>query len=241
MVGQPVEVSALLFEAVRFSLEVAAISGGTFDPTIGAAQARRGFNRNYATGERVAAPAEATSGSYRDLVLNGAQRTIELRKPLVIDLGAAVKGMAIDLAAKELAGLESFSIDAGGDLHVQGRNAEDEPWRIGIEHPRHAGLIATLAIEKGAVCTSGDYERPVEGGQGEHHLLDPHSGRSPRDVISCTVLAPTAMAADALSTAAFVAGPEAGLRLLEAQGVGGLLVDSHLVTHMTPGFERWLA
>ncbi|MBV8087317.1 MAG: FAD:protein FMN transferase [Chloroflexi bacterium] len=240
--GRPIEVSPLLFEAVRFSLEVAAISGGAFDPTVGAAQARRGFDRNYVTGEHIAAPTQIAHATYRDIVLTPIHRTIELRRPLVIDLGAVAKGMAIDLAGKELAAeFESFSIDAGGDVVVQGRNPEGEPWRIGIEHPRQPGLLATLLLEQGSVCTSGDYERPAKAGEGEHHLLDPHSGRSPRDIVSCTVVAPTAMAADALSTAAFVSGPEAGLRLLEQQGVGGLIVDRELRRHMTAGFERWLA
>jgi thiamine biosynthesis lipoprotein len=91
------------------------------------------------------------------------------------------------------------------------------------------------------VCTSGDYERPARVGGGEHHLLDPRSGQSPRELVSCTVVAPSAIAADALSTAAFVAGPKAGVRLLEEQGVGGLLVGRDLTRHMTAGFEGWLA
>jgi thiamine biosynthesis lipoprotein len=240
--GRPIEVSPLLFEAVRFSLHVAAISGGAFDPTVGAAQARRGFDRNYMTGEHIGVSTAGNDASYRDLVLNAKDRTVELRRPLIIDLGAVAKGMAIDLAAKELAAeFDAFSTDAGGDVFVQGRNPDGEPWRVGVEDPRGPGLLTAVVLERGSVCTSGDYERPANSGEGEHHLLDPHSGRSPREVVSCTVVAPTAMAADALSTAAFVSGPEAGLRLLEEQGVGGLIVDRELRRHVTRGFERWLA
>jgi FAD:protein FMN transferase len=240
-VGEPVEVSGLLFEAVRFALEVAELSGGVFDPTIGGAQARRGFDRNYVTGQHVAPPQTAGEATYRDVVLDEQRRTITLRKPLLIDLGAVAKGMAIDLAAQELASFDSFSIDAGGDVYVKGRNEAGQPWRVGIEHPRLAGLIATLELTESAVCTSGDYVRRRVGAAGEHHLLDPRTGDSPRQAISCTVVAPTAMAADALSTAAFIAGPGEGLRLLEEQGVDGMIVSPALSTSMTPHFERWLA
>ncbi len=239
-VRQPVETSALLFEAVRFSLSVAAASGGRFDPTVGTAQARRGFNRNYVTGQRTAPPVSDAKVTYLDIRLDTQHRTVTLLKPLLIDLGALAKGMAIDLAAKELSGFESFSLDAGGDLYVKGLNEDGAAWRVGIEHPRGAGLIATLLVDHGAVCTSGDYERRRPGATEEHHLLDPRTGSSPREVISCTVLAPTAMVADALSTAAFIAGPEEGLSLLEQQGVDGLLVSRDLTVKMTSRFERWL-
>ena len=83
-----------------------------------------------------------------------------------------------------------------------------------------------------AVCTSGDYERTVPAADGGgHHILDPRSGASPDAVASVTVVAPTAMAADALATAAFVLGPREGLRLLERQGVEGLI--------LTPALERY--
>ncbi len=240
-VGHPVQVSPMLFEAVRFGVEVATISGGLFDPTVGAAQALRGFDRNYATGERTAPPDADGVVSYMDVVLDSERQAITLRKPILIDLGALAKGMAIDLAAKELAGYESFCIDAGGDIYVKGASESGEAWRIGIEHPRCSGLIATLQVSQGAVCTSGDYERRRPGRDEEHHLLDPRTGSSPRQVSSCTVLAPTAMAADALSTAAFISGPVDGPRLLAEQGVDGMFVGIDLAITTTPGFKRWMA
>jgi FAD:protein FMN transferase len=73
------------------------------------------------------------------------------------------------------------------------------------------------------VCTSGDYERRTPGGA-EHHLLDPRTGRAAGALASATVLAPTATAADGLATAAFVLGPERGLRLLHREGAQGVLI-----------------
>lgn len=237
-VGTPVGASPLLFEAVRFALSVAAASGSAFDPTVGHALERRGFNRNYRTGERIATAVAADSVSWRDVTLDPEQRTITLRRPLVLDLGAVVKGMAIDLAARELAAAPGFAIDAGGDLYVHGVNPEGRPWRIGIRHPRAAGqVLGTVEVSDVAVCTSGDYERVAEGADG-HHILDPRSGSSVEAVASVTVIGPTAMAADAVGTAAFVLGPARGRRFVEQQGLAALIVTPALQEYPTRGFKR---
>ena len=233
--GEPVQVSDLLFEAVRFALAVAQLSKGAFDPTVGAQQQRRGLTRNYISGQEVTAAAEPAS--WRDVRLNLRQRTITLRRPLLLDLGAVVKGLAIDLAARDLASLERFAVEAGGDLFAGGAAEGAEPWRIGVQHPLRDGLLGSVAVWNQAICTSGGYERPLDT-DGEHHLLDPRSGRSPRDLISVTAIAPTALVADALGTAAFVLGERAGLRLLAQQGVAGIAVTAAQQIRLTSGAEE---
>ncbi len=239
--GEAVPVSPLLFEAIRFVIEVARASGGAFDPTIGHALTRRGFNRNYRTGQMLDAPDATTERpDYRDVAIDPAAGTVTFLKPLALDLGAVAKGLAIDLAAKELTAFSGAVVEAGGDLHARGRNEAGEPWRVGIRHPRKDdALIEVLHIADAAVCTSGDYERRGNRA-GDHHLLNPTSGVSARAVASVTVVAPTAMVADALSTAAFVLGPTRGLRFLAAQGVDGLIFSSTLKRHATPGLARYL-
>lgn len=229
-VGEPIVVSPILFEAVQFALAVAEESRGAFDPTIGADLEARGFNHEYRTGAEVrSGVAPDARVSYRDVVLDAEQRTITLRRPLLLDLGGVAKGLAVDLASRELAPLEDFAIDAGGDLFLSGHNAADEPWVIGIRHPREEGrLIVTLRLTNCAVCTSGDYARLNERG---HHLLDARTRRPASAIASLTVIAPTAMVADALGTAAFALGPEDGVRFLERHGVEGFGV--------TPALERF--
>lgn len=236
--GVPQVVSPLLFEAVRFALRVAEASGGAFDPTVGHTLEQRGFNRNYRTGERVSTEIDTDrSVSYRDIHLDLDSRAITLREPLIIDLGAVAKGLAIDLAARELRPLGNFAINAGGDIYVGGSNLRGEPWRVGIRHPRRDGeLLTSVQISDRAVCTSGDYERAVDG---ENHLVDPRTATSASAVCSVTVIAPTAMAADALGTAAFVLGLDAGVQFLRRQGAQGLLVSDSLVQRSTPGFRRY--
>lgn len=224
----PVEASPLLFEAVHFAVLMAHETSGAFDPTVGNRMAARGFNREHRSGA-VTQAADSQHATYRDIELDPARRTIFLHRALTIDLGAVAKGLAIDLAARELQSFGDFAIDAGGDLYLGGVNEDGGPWSIGIRHPREPeNLIGRVRASNQAVCTSGDYERVG-------HLLDPRTDACARALASATVIAPNAMMADALVTAAFVLGPEEGLALLERCGVEGLLIAPDLTTYQTGG------
>jgi len=228
-IGVPTAASDILFEAVRFALEVANETDGAFDPTLGSRMAARGFDRHYATRERSDAPGSADA-TWRDVLVDESQRTITLQRPLTLDLGAVAKGLAVDAAALELAPFQDFCIDAGGDLYFGGCNPRGEPWRVGVRHPRaRERIIEHIEVRDAAVCTSGDYER-------RGHILDPRRDDAARAVASATVVAPNAMLADALATAAFVLGPREGIALLERLGVDGLLVTPALEHHRTAGF-----
>jgi thiamine biosynthesis lipoprotein len=221
-----------LFEAVRFALTVAEESGGAFDPTVGHRMAARGFNREHRTGEILEPLSADEDVSYRDVQLDPESHTILLRRPLRLDLGAVAKGLAVDAAARELESFQNFAIDAGGDIYFGGHNPKGEPWSVGVRHPRNDGeLIERLRISNQAVCTSGDYER------GEH-ILDPQSGSPSHAVASATVVAPSAMLADALATAAFVLGPEDGISFLSRMGVEGLIVTPDLQRFETGGLRH---
>ena len=233
--GEAVAVSPLLWSALELALSVAEESGGKFDPTVGGAMEERGFDRNYRTGARMRAAGAKRPGAWRDVRLDAERRTVTLQRPLLLDLGGLAKGLAIDLALRELEAFPGAAVEAGGDIAVRGCSARGEPWRVGIRHPREPGaLCATLALSGGAVCTSGDYERRSRGGG---HHLDPASGRPVDAVASCSVVAPTAVLADALSTAASVLGPEPGIAWLGAQGVEALIIDTDLRSHSTPGWS----
>jgi FAD:protein FMN transferase len=234
-VGVAVPASPILYETVQFALAVAEESGGAFDPTVGHSMETRGFNREYRTGQTVRTTLEPDGTvSYRDVLLDPDRRTITLVRPLILDLGGVAKGFAIDMAARELRTFEDFAIDAGGDLYLGGRSPEGASWRVGIGHPRHEGeLIDILSVSDRAVCTSGDYQR-LSADSG-HHILDPHAGVSANCVASVTVVAPSAIVADALATAVFVLGPTEGLQLLQRQGVDGLVISPTLERYSTRG------
>jgi len=234
-VGVATHTSDVLYEAVQFAVAVAEDTNGAFDPTVGHRMEARGFDRDYRTGAATHTAIDPDEPvSYRDVHLDPVSRTITLRRPLVLDLGAVVKGLAIDMASRELRPFDDFAIDAGGDLYVGGRNPEGLPWAVGIRHPRQDDqLIDKVRISNAAVCTSGDYERRNAGG---HHILDPRTNAPAPAVASATVIAPTAMLADALATAAFVLGPDDGIHLLERHGVEGLIVSPALERFATDGF-----
>lgn len=236
--GTGVVVSDLLFNILHFSVQVAAASGDGFDPTVGGAMARAGFDRNFRTGER-SSLAGVSDASFRDIVLTPAANVVTLLRPVMLDLGAVAKGFAIDLAARELSSFSSFAINAGGDVFVRGTNSEGKPWKIGVRDPRDFDtLAATLEVTNSAVCTSGDYERRTLNGTG--HILVPQTGLGAQNAASVTVIAPTAMVADALATAAFVLGPVRGIAFLEDQSVEGLIISAageRYETHGLPRFE----
>lgn len=231
-VGTPTPASPMLFEALRFAMQVAHETDGAFDPTIGSRMAARGYNRNYLSGAVVDAPG-VEEASFRDVLLDEHHRTITLRRPLTLDLGAVAKGLAVDAAARELQPFRDFCIDAGGDLYFGGNGPAGQPWRVGIRHPRQRDeLIARLQVSDCAVCTSGDYERGA-------HILDPRTASAVvPPIASATVVAPNAMLADALATAAFVMGPAKGIALLNRMGVQGLLVTPSLEQFRTRDFGR---
>lgn len=240
-VGAPVRVSVMLLEAMRFALALAEETRGAFDPTIGRRMEAEGFNVEYRTGERRRS-FEADSGhaSYEDVTLDTVNGTISLARPLMLDLGAVAKGLAVDLAARELGTFENFAIDAGGDVYVRGGVGGNGSWRIGIRHPRdETQFVETLAVTDAAVCTSGDYER--RNAAGRHHVLDPRTGAAAGACASVTVIAPTAMAADGLATAAFVLGPRDGLSLIEANGAEALIMTPSLERVETPGIRTIVA
>jgi thiamine biosynthesis lipoprotein len=116
-VGEPTPVSAILYEAVSFALAVAWASDGAFDPTTGHRRAAHGFARNYRTGATIATPQITDDrATFRDIVLDPDSRTITLRCPLLLDLGAVARGLAIDLVGQELPGTPGALIEAGGDV-----------------------------------------------------------------------------------------------------------------------------
>ena len=126
-IGIAVGVSDLLFETLRFALDVAEMSGGAFDPVVGGAMIARGFNRNYLTGVTTSEPERvATGATFKDVSLDAENKTVTLGRPLVLDLGGVAKGLAIDLAARELEPARDFSIDAGGDLYLSGKNDDGD-------------------------------------------------------------------------------------------------------------------
>ncbi|MDN3017340.1 FAD:protein FMN transferase [Paenibacillus sp. BSR1-1] len=215
----PVEISPFLYEPLFFAMEMAKLTDGLFDPAIGKVIEKAGFNRHYLTGEKMQSKADE-SANYQDVGLNPETRTLTINKPMVIDLGAVAKGFAIDLAANELEDFERFIVNAGGDLFAGGMDEKHNKWKIGIQHPYLKGkIIETIQICNEAICTSGSYERRSPLNKEGHHIVNPKTKNSPNEWVSCSVIAPYAMMADAFSTVAFLPEGQIVMENLELKGL----------------------
>ncbi|HID10267.1 MAG TPA: FAD:protein FMN transferase [Candidatus Latescibacteria bacterium] len=214
---------------LRRSQHFAELTGGAFDVTVGPLSRLWGFVGgtphlpDLAKVRRVLA-----SVGYRGLEVLGDSVKGE-GKGMLLDLGGAAKGYAVDRAVEVLegAGVRGGLVEAGGDLRFFGKKADGQPWRIALAHPRRPGkLIYLKDVGLPAVATSGDYQRFFwKGGRRYHHILDPHTGYPARGAVSATAWARTTLDADILSTAFFVLGPEEGIALAERlSDVEGLVI-----------------
>jgi len=211
--GETVTTSADIVELVRRSQELERLTGGRFNPAIGALIRLWGFHTSdYPI---IGPPPEsadieallAARPSTLDIHIDGLQLASD--NPAVqLDFGAVAKGYAIDIACAELRelGIENAIVNAGGDLRVIGSHG-DRPWRIAVRAPG-GGIVGSLETGRDeAIFTSGNYERfRQEETRRYPHILDPRDGWPVEDLASVTVIADEGLLADAAATALIVAG-----------------------------------
>jgi thiamine biosynthesis lipoprotein len=167
--------------------------------------------------EREAAEAFARVGADR-LEFDPAAATLRYRRAgTQIDLGGIAKGYAVDAAAESLraGGVADALVEISGNMVALGAPAASDHWRVGIRDPRdRLSHFARLRLRDQAVSTSGKYEQFVAaGGRTYGHIMDPRTGKPAAGLISVTVVAATALAADAWDTPLFVLGPAAARRM----------------------------
>ncbi len=251
-VGQPVPVDAELFALLRAVFDWSARTGGAFDPSVlplVRAWDLRGAGR-IASEAELAAAREAT-GTARFRLDAAGRAVVRLDGRAGIDEGAWGKGYALDRAAESLrgAGVRNALLDLGGEVLALGRSPERTAWAVAIADPRQRRRpVLRLALPAGfAVSTSGDSERMRRvGGRAIGHLLDPRTGSPAPDFGTASVVCPSGLVADVLSTAFFVLGPQGGLELssrLRREGVPNealflVLRGSRLEALSSPGFRN---
>jgi thiamine biosynthesis lipoprotein len=225
----PVTVSGALAHVAGAALESARETAGAFDPTVGPIVGLHGFGPI-----RTGADPDWRGVSVEPGTLAKA------RASLTLDLCAIAKGYAIDAIGERLneAGIHDWLVDLGGELRAQGGHPSGRPWRAAVARPLATDGEALAAVRLGgsAVATSGVAEHSyVAGGQRASHLVDPYTKRPIRNrILSVSVLADTAMRADALATALAVMGPERGsafarTRRIDAMFVTGAVGDETII------------
>jgi thiamine biosynthesis lipoprotein len=249
--GEPAPVSPELAAVIARALDLAARSGGRFDPAVGDLVTLWGFDRAERLAATLAPPSPAMvaaarggAGTAADVTL--ADGVVRARRPLRLDLGGIAKGTALARIGTRLtaAGIANALVDLGGSSLLALGNRGDRPWRAGLRHPRRDAVFATLALAPGeSLATSGDYERAfTAGGRRYGHVLDPRTGAPATGAVAATVVSADPELADAAATALLVGGPAAFDALVTGLGVPvALLVtaDGRLVT--TPAMAARLA
>ncbi len=155
-----------------------------------------------------------------------------------VTLNGIAQGFASDrvLAVLRRCGIEHALVDTG-ELGALGPKASGESWSIGVRSPRPPlKLLGSIAARSGCVATSGDYETTFSADFAHHHIFDPHTGDSPPELASVTVVARNGLLADGLSTAAFVLGTRAGKALIERLGAQALFVRKDGTLRAAGGF-----
>jgi thiamine biosynthesis lipoprotein len=135
-----------------------------------------------------------------------------------ITLNGIAQGYAADRASAALVarGVAHALVDTG-EIGTVGGKPDGDAWSVGVQHPRHDDAYLSLARLNGrCLATSGDYATTFSDDFRFNHLFDPRTGQSPTQFASVSIAAPSAMMADALSTAVFVLGIDKGLSLVEA-------------------------
>jgi FAD:protein FMN transferase len=223
------ETSTVLWHA----LDMSHASGGAFDPTIQplarASGQLGGKRRNLGRCERWRLLARVGTAHVH---LDPATREVSLDPGTRLDFGGIAKGYAVDLALEALrsAGARGGLVDLGGSsLGVFGTSTV-----VAVRDPERpaASPWATFELREAALGTSG-------GDQRGEHIFDPRTGLPARKVLAATVVARSAMEADALSTAVYVLGADEGLALLARRGAAGLVLsreEGRAVIHASPGF-----
>jgi len=237
---RPVAVSEHTLNTLRAAREYGALSGGLFDVTLLPVLSLWGFGP-YARrqhGDSAIEPDQAEIEAarelvgYKHIVLNDNTAYLD-RKGMKLDLGGIAKGYATDVLFDQLvkSGRRDVLVNIGGNLRCSGSPRKSGPWVIGVRDPFNTGkmekFIGTLKLSDGmATATSGNYERYITiNGRKYCHIINPVTGRPAEGMAGVTVICPTAMQADALSTTLFLLGVERGIELADKlPGVAAIFV-----------------
>ncbi|WP_194756607.1 FAD:protein FMN transferase [Aliidiomarina indica] len=232
-VGEPVTVPAELFYVLELGYEIAELSGGAFDFTIGGLVNLWGFGPE---GRITSAPDDDAlqrrlqEVGYRYVALDADNRSVTRHSDVFIDLSGIAKGYAVDAVSEYLLsqGIENHLVNIGGDLKGLGMRSEDRAWHVGIEAPNDAQQIVRhiMPLYDIGMVGSGDYRNYFEeDGVRYSHTINPTTGRPiAHRLAGVHVLGENTTEIDALATVFMVLGEEVGLSFANEHDIAAIFL-----------------
>lgn len=239
---RPVKVSFEIFQLIQRAKQISELTDGAFDISYASIEEIWKFDgsmKRKPTDEEL--ENSIAKVGYQKIILNENDQTVFLsKKGMKISFGAIGKGYAADKAKELLISKQVVGgiINAAGDLTTWGTKADGEKWLIGIANPlSKEKIFSWLPIVESSVATSGNYEKfVVFDGIKYSHIIDPRTGIPSTGVNSVSVFHKDAEFCDALATAVFIMGKEAGLFLINQLPLTEvILVDSDNKVHKSSG------
>ncbi len=239
---KPVKVSQELFKLIERAKQISEITDGAFDISYASMDKIWKFDGSM---ERMPTATELKKSiakvGHQKIVLNEEKSTVFLKQAgMKISFGAIGKGYAADKAKELLVSKQVVAgiINAAGDLTTWGTKAGGDKWLIGIANPLSKDKIFSwLPVVESSVATSGNYEKYVVfKGKKYAHIIDPRTGMPASGVSSVSIFAKSAELCDALATAVFIMGKDAGISLIEQLGgTEVILIDDTNKVHSSGG------
>lgn len=246
------ELSPPLFEVIQRSKEIAELTEGAFDVTIGPVVNLWGFGPE-ARPEVLPAPevlAEVLAKTGTEyLELDPDTLSIRAQRPQYIDLSGIAKGYGVDVVARYLdqENIAGYLVEIGGEVRVNGRKPDGTAWRLAVEKPSETSrqVSSIVAMDRHAMATSGDYRNYYESqGQRYSHTIDPRTGKPiDNNLASVTVITDDAMTADALATAFSVMGHDKAMTLATRENIPAYFIvreQGAFEVYQTPAFSSYL-
>lgn len=244
--GKPVTVSDDTISLLQTALYYSELTDGKVDLTVFPLSELWDFGSegNAHVPDETAITEALSHIDYHIVRLEGS--TVTLTDPhAAIDLGFIAKGYIADRLKEYLLsqGVESACISLGGNVITIDNKPDGQPYRIGIQKPFAAEgeTITAISVTDASVVSSGIYERYFyEDDILYHHLLDTQTGYpADNNIAGVTILAPTSVEADALSTTCYFLGIDEGIKYIESlDGVEALFVASDGTLYASSGFPH---
>jgi thiamine biosynthesis lipoprotein len=244
---EPIAVSKELAKVIGEGIRLGELTAGKLDITVGPLVNLWGFGgfgpnsrpETIPSDEQIVR-AKSLIGYHKLNLIDG--KLSKSQAQLYVDLSTIAKGYGVDVVANllEQQKITNYLVEIGGEMRLSGVKANGQPWRVAVEKPVSGERAVQVVFSPGknAVATSGDYRNYYEeNGVRYSHIIDTDTGYPiNHKLVSVTVVHPSSMTADGLSTALMTLGTEQGKKFAEQHQLA-----VYMITKTATGFEEFMS